>query len=402
MVIFSAVRTRLSKPGSVKTSLTNSFPRVYLVLLVLLALFGYAYILAFPLLVILGALNIYNEIAVNETTDWLWVLAWLAISIIAGIVSYQGSRFKPVYPTGLTLIENKAPRLFEVVQQLRNHYKRPHIHRVVITSLYQVDIIKTPRWALPLWSYNTLVIGLPVLLSLSPKQFECMLARRIGQFSKRDNLVTNWLYQLRAIWKQYRLIYARQKGFAVEPLKRFFAIYSPFYKTVSARVARMDELKADSYAMELYNDEEVREMITVDSLCRWYLRNQFWPAIYKSAVTKTDSLPAPHAKMAAAVYNSMAGDNFAALLRKVATQSPSKKDTMPSLQSRINNIGHEKARAGKPSTEIAAAHYLGDSMKSVVFLIDKLWLKTYLQQRKRQAQQPAPAAQIQATNSQAG
>ena len=378
MAIFSSARALPFKPYGFIEPLTHKFPRLYLGCITLLALFGYAFVLLFPLLVLAGLLNIYLELATNDVTNWQSVLTWFAIVSIAALVSYRSTQMRPKPPAGLTLVEDKAPELFKLVQQHCNYFKRPAIHRIVVTTQYELDIIKTPLWALPVWSTNTMIIGLPVLQSLSPKQFECVVARRIGQFSKRYNSLTNWLYQLRAIWQQYRVSYSQQKGFGIEPLKWFFSAYAPLYAKSSLYAAWLDELNADTYAMQLFNDEEVLEMITADALCRWYLHNQFWPAVYKIASIETKSLQTPHTKIASTVHAIKSGDRLDILIDKVYRQKPPSIQAIPSLQDRIRNIGHELPRMGKDTTENAAVFYLGASVKSVVGIIDKLWLKCFV------------------------
>ena len=387
MVIFSSARALLFKPKCIIESLIHKFPRFYLGCLTLLALFGYAYVLLFPLLVPVGLLNIYQLFMLGDVANWQSTLTWFAIVSIAALVSYRSTQIKLKPPVGLTLAEDKAPELFELVQKHRNYFKRPAIHRIVVTAHYELDIVKTPLWALPVWSTNTMIIGLPVLQSLSPKQFECVVARRIGQFSKRYNPLTNWLYQLRAIWQQYRVSYSQQKVFGIEPLKWFFSAYAPLYAKASLNAARLDELNADTYAMELFNDEEVLEMITADALCRWYLHNQFWPAVYKIASIETKSPQTPHTKIASAVHAIKSGDRLDILIDKVYRQKPHSIQAIPSLQDRIKNIGHEKPHMKEQTAESAAVFYLGASVKGVVDIIDKLWLKSFLEKRKRQHQQ---------------
>ena len=387
MVILSSARSLLLKPYGFIKSLIHRFPRFYLGCVVLLALSGYAYVLLFPLLVPIGLLNIYEIFALGDIANWQAALTWSAVVLVAALVSYRITQIKPKTPVGLTLPEDKAPELFKLVQQHHAYFKRPEIHRIVITANYELDIIKTPMWALPVWSTNTMVIGLPVLQSLSKEQFECVIARRIGQFSKRYNTLTNWLYQLRAIWQQYRVIYRKQSGFGFEPLKWFFAAYAPFYTAVSRHAARLDELNADTYAMELFNHEDVLEMITADALCRWYLQKQFWPAVYKIASVETKSLPTPHTKMASAVQAFKSGDKLDSLIDIVYKEKPRPGDAMPSLQDRIKNIGHDKPHLKEPTTGNAAEIYLGTSVKGVIDLIDKLWLKSFLEQRKLQRHQ---------------
>jgi len=386
MANFNSARTLLSKLYGFIESLIHKFPRFYLGFVILLALSGYAIVLMFPLSVLAGLISIYEEFVFSDAANWQSVLIWLGVVLVAALVCYRITQIKPKPPVGLTLAEDKAPELFKLVQRHRNYFKRPVIHRIVITANYELDIVKTPMWALPVWSTNTMLIGLPVLQSLSPQQFECVVARRIGQFSKRYNPLTNWLYQLRSIWQQYRVIYSTQKGLGIEPLKWFFTAYAPFYTTVSLYAARLDELNADTYAMELFNDEDVLEMITADALCRWYLQNQFWPAVYKIASIETKSLPTPHTKMAPAVHAIKNGEKLDSLIDKVYKEKPHSRDSMPSLQDRIKNIGHEKPHMEQHTDENAAATYLGTSVKGVIDVIDKLWLKSFLEQRKLQRQ----------------
>lgn len=384
MVIFSSARAMLLKPYGLIESLIHNSPRLYLGGLTLVALLGYAFLLLFPALVLAGLLNIYQALTVNNAINWQSVFIWLAVVPVAALVSYRITQIRLKQPLGLTLAEDKAPELIKLVRQYQSYFKRPSIHRIVITANYELNIVKTPLWALPVWSTNTLVIGLPVLQSLSRKQFECAVARRIGQFSKRYNLLTNWLFQLRSIWLQYRDCYRQQKGIGLEPLKWFFTVYAPLYAKVSLYAARLDELNADTYAMEVFNDEHVLEMITADELCRWYLHNQFWPALYKITAKETKSLPAPHTKMASAVYIIKNGHRLKSLVDRVYKHKPHSNEAIPSLQERIKNIGHEKPLLVSDTAENAAALYFGTSVKAVIDVIDKLWLKSFLEQRKLQ------------------
>lgn len=373
-------------------TLIHRYPRIYLTCVTLLALAGYAVVLLFPLLLLAGILNIYDALTASSAIAWQRTSLWFVISITSVLVSYRCTQYKPFPPVGLTLVEDKAPELFRLVQEIRENFKRPVIHRIVITPDYELDIIKTPMWALPVWSKNTMVIGLPVLQCLTARQFKCMVARRLGQFSKRDNRLTNWLYQLRSIWQQYRFSYAKQKTHGIEPLQWFFAGYAPLYTTLSVYAARRDELNADAYAMELFIDEEVRDMITADIVCRRFLHDRYWPAVHKIAAIETKTLPTPHSKMASAVHATLKGEKLAALINEAFEAGPKRRDPAPSLQNRITNIGHEKPYMEAPSGETAATHYLGTSAKGVIDLVDKLWLKTFLESRKieRAQQHPHP------------
>ena len=387
MITFIPVKNSLNKLHNAFCLLISKYPRLYLAVVSLLALVGYVYVLAFPLVTLISLANILQAVASGIADNWHQILTWTSMLILSGIVTYRAARLKIAPPTGLTLSEDKAPELFGQVRVLHARYKRPDIPRIVITPRYEVDIIKTPRWVLPIWSSNTIVvIGLPVLQSLSPQQLDCMVARRIGQFSKRDNLLTNWLYQLRQAWQQILTATARNKATGIEPLRWFFALYTPLYSGVSAYAAILDELHADYYAMQLYNDQEVLDMVTSDALCRWYLEKRYWPAVYKiSAAGKV--LPAPHSKMASAIRTNLKGDKLLILIREMLQHQPRWNEPLPSFKSRIENIGHDKPRVPDFSGETAGTHYLGKSMDGIITVIDKSWRTALINKVKRQRRQ---------------
>jgi hypothetical protein len=381
--IFKPVRTRLNILYKHIETLIAKYHRIYLFIVFLFAIIGYAFALLFPLLVIAGGSNIYERLVASGEIDWLGILTWFLVLACAALLSYRSSQIKTVQPVGLTITEEKIPEVFKLVEKLHSHFKRPAIHRIVITTDYELDILKIPKFALPVWSTNTLIIGLPVLLCLSPKQFECVMARRLGQFSKQHNLLTNWLYQLRPIWKQYDVAYGKLKYPDSKLLKWFFKVYAPLYATVSIYAARKDELNADTYAMELFIDSEVGEMITADSVYRWYLQSRFWPAINKIASVNTQPSLAPYKKITASIQASFKDKKQISLIDEAFKAQPHWKDPIPSMQARLANIGHETPYMPESSGITAAEHYLGTSLGGIIVIINKLWAKKNLAKRKQ-------------------
>ncbi|MDT8453528.1 MAG: hypothetical protein RQ936_12560 [Gammaproteobacteria bacterium] len=375
MGISDAIAARLKRITRGIDTIISKYARLYTAFVSIVALLGYALVLLFPILVITAAINIYQILLIYEAIDWKTAAIWSVVLVLSALFSYRSLQIKATPPVGLTLAKDKVPDIFRLTQHFQSHFKRPTIHRVVITPNYEVDIVKVPKWALPVWSTNALIIGLPVLLCLSPKQFECLLASRIGQFSKRHNLITNWLYQLRAIWKQYAIAYGKLKYPDSYLLKWFYAAYASFYNSVSVHTARRDKLYADSYAMELFTHEDVREMITAEMTYQLYLQKRFWPVINKMASAETKTPLTPYRNIASSIHTNVEDKKLTSLMHVALKSEPARKSPMPSLKQRLKNIGHDTPYMTEITEEAAANKYLGTSVNNVIKLIDMLWAK---------------------------
>lgn len=357
--------------------LATKFHRTYLVLIGMFALIGYAFVLLFPALAFVSINSLYEVLVANGDVDWHLFFVWLLTLLISVQLSYRMFITRPVPAVGFTMPESKIPKVYEVIEKVASHFKRPVIHRVIISANYELDIVKTPRWMLPVWSSNTLVIGLPLMICLTPEQFEHMLARRIGQYSKQHNMMTNWIFQLNGIWQQYSYIYSKQKSMESVILKLFYTMYSALYKKFSVYAARSDEFNADAYAMEMYSHDVICEMITADAFCRWYLEKRFWPAVEKAKLKNNDEMTQPYRKLTTVIRNNLKVITPDMLKKLACDEIIERKDRCPSLQQRLERIGHAKPRMSRGKDESAADYYLGYSLNGALNLMDKLWCKKH-------------------------
>jgi hypothetical protein len=198
--------------------------------------------------------------------------------------------------------------------------------------------------------------------------------------------LSNWLYQLRSIWRQYLFACREQRPAGSEALRWFLSVYAPCYEAVSGPVARLDELEADSYAMELFNDELVREMISADCVYAWYLNQQYWPAVNKIVSLKSNTQLAPYSRLAEAVRRHFPDGDISGTLRAVLHHRTAWYEASASLEHRLENIGHATPATVIRNTMTAADVYLDKNKTGIVDLMDKLWMHDQLAERKKHKQ----------------
>jgi hypothetical protein len=348
--------------------LAELYPRPYVFLLSGFALLGYACLLLLPLLVVAGMAGIYQALAATPGVAWLPLLAWVLVTGVCGLASYRLLQCRPVLPEGVVLARQQAPAMFQLVEETSAHYGCPGPDRIVITDEYQLDIVNTPVSILPFWSTRSLLVGLPLLQCLSTTRFQCILARRLGQRSRRSNRLLNWLYTLRSTWPRYREMFAgADPGYVV--VRALFSIYAPVYTVLSTAAARLDELQADSYAMELFSDEDVLDAITTDVVSRLFLRERYWPAINKLLEQDNAAAPATHAGMAKVLHAGLHAGTIVEWTERAMSTEQQWDDPWPLLVRRLENIGHAQAWMNTGMVEPAATGYLAISAEKLETLL---------------------------------
>ena len=357
--------------------LVMRLPAVANILAMLAALPGFILLFGLPLTAFILLLQLPTQFATAMTImDWALFAISIAAILFCGVITWLILRTPLKLPHGLPLEHTIAPGLLDLIDELENTYGRARVHRVVLRSDFDIQLIRTPRYGLPLWTTNTLTIGLPMLLSLPPSHFKALLARRIGQASGKHNRLSGWLYQLAAIWRTYRDSYTRQTSPVLKLLGGFFKFYLPFYRKLAFFAMRQDELEADRYALELVNDRDMAGIMSQEIITRGFLEQRYWPKI-KQLVRRGDTIRyTPYRQMPQVVQKSLTADDARSWLMAAINNPDNLKETMPPLKSRLENIGHKKTGAPTPVTGVAAADYIApQALPRIVDKFDQRWLK---------------------------
>jgi hypothetical protein len=342
--------------------LASQYPEIYLLAVYFIAFLGYAYLLLFPILFLLSSFALFKSLSSYQSLVFEQLLIQVLVLVISAVVTYGIIRFSPALPES-TPKRTRQPSsmLFNLVGDYVCHYRSAKIKRIVFTGDFELDIVKTPRWSLPIWPSTTLVIGIPVLQCFSVTRFQCALARRVGQFSRRSKWKGNLLNQLRDIWFLYSEN-SDHTSFGYEPIRWFFSVYAPIYRIISAPVARTDELAADTCAMELFSDDDVLDLITVQMACHRYLEEECLPVMRKMQISHSMTADSIAAGTASLICKLIHSDRMAQWISSAGSAESRLDDTLPCLEVRVQNIGHTQARMSMPEPESAASIYLAGAV----------------------------------------
>lgn len=266
----------------------NKQPRLYRLQVAFLATLGYAYILlilavAVALLVgiVLLMLNA-QRISASVIKGGLFLVAFVFILLRSLAVSLP-------LPSGLSLKVQDAPKLYSVVNEVASQLKAPRFHHILLTDDFNAGVVQRPRLGLLGWYRNYLIVGLPLILALSPEQFRAVLAHELGHLSGNHSRFSGWIYRQRQTW--YRIIQdLGQDGNQLSWLifEWFLKLYVPFFNAYSFVLARRNEYEADRCAVDITGVQNTAETLINVGVKYRFLENNFWSNVYKQVQTEVE------------------------------------------------------------------------------------------------------------------
>ena len=340
-------------------------PTLYKIKVLLLALLGYGYIflvLTLLLTMTVASVVFLKAIAVHVIISIL-LLLWV-------VVRSLWVRIDP--PAGITLKRRDAPALFELIDDLQRRLHAPRFHTVLITDEFNASVMQVPRLGIFGWHRNFLLIGLPLMKSLTPAQFRAVLAHEMGHLAGGHGRISNWLYRLRMSWARLLETLEEHKSISSFLFRPFFNWFMPCFNAWSFPLARANEYEADAAAARLGSPRVMAEALTGIDIVYYYLGQRFWPHIHGQA----DELPQPAFAPYAVLGDSLAGglddDDIDEWLKQAMLAQTETADTHPSLADRLKALG-EEPRIALPEEGKAADRLLGDGLARLTSELDRRW-----------------------------
>lgn len=357
-------------------ALARQSPARYKLGIVLYTLLGYLFIL-FILFLLFGLAGLVIGSAFLSTALFLILLKkkliFVLIPAIWILLKALWVRFDP--PVGYTLKLKDFPALEREIRELQGKLKSLKVHDVILTPEFNAAVVQTPRLGIFGWHRNTLILGLELLLSLSPEQARAVLAHEFGHLSGNHSRFKGWIYRVRTTWDRVTQAYEGIDSWGARLMFKFFNWYSPRFSALTFPLARMNEYEADAVAARITAPETVVEALVTTQVTSRYTDRDYWALFYK----KADLLPEPdHTPWSgfAGFINErrLSETDFTGRLREALARETAYYDTHPSLKDRAAAL---KVSPHAPAAveQTAAALWLGDGLQKIIADFDREWMQ---------------------------
>ena len=344
--------------------------------ILLFALLGYLVIFA-VLFALTGLLGGMVVIAFYSSAILLILvkkkLLFIILPMIWVLLKSLWVRFEA--PAGYLLPRKDYPDLYAEIDKLQKKLHVPKIHQVLLTPELNAAIHQTPRLGIFGWNRNTLILGLELLLILSPEQAEAVLAHEFGHLSGNHSRFNGWVYRVRHSW--YRIIQAlhNTNNLGANMMDRFFNWYAPKFAAYSFVLARQNEYEADAIAANLTDPACTGRALVSTHVSGPYVDEHYWQWFFR----KADALPQPDQPPWAGLRkfltdNKPATEQLEQRLQQELQVETSCDDTHPSLQDRLAALKTEPVLPDS-GEKTAAEAWLGSRFPRVIEDFDNDWLQ---------------------------
>lgn len=279
-------------------------------------------------------------------------------------------------PTGYLLTRQKFPILFNEIDQLRNTLKAPKIHQVILTPELNAAVSQIPRLGILGWHKNTLILGLELLLILSPEQARAVLAHEFGHLSSNHSRFNGWIYRLRLTWYRIMEAFEHQEALGAKIMRRFFNWYAPRFAAYSFALARTNEYEADMISTQLTSNDLTSQALINTHVTGPYIDHDYWQEFFKKADEMPEPKPLPWYGLSCFLKEHKPA--MAQLKEKLEEELKRKTaydDTHPALQDRIKALKVSSLLTPQPVEITAAQAWFSNQLQNVIEDFDRDWLE---------------------------
>lgn len=281
-------------------------------------------------------------------------------------------------PQGIEIFQQDAPELFQIIHRLREQLNSPHFHHVLITEEFNAAVVQRPRLGILGHDENYLIIGLPLMQSLSTEQLTSVLAHEFGHLSKNHARAANWIYRQRIRWSQLYMLVEQNASRIDIIFHPFFKRFVPYFAAYSFPIARANEYEADRISVELTSAETVAETLSTVNIVGCYLNEEFWPTIFKHAEEMPKPNVSPYLGYVQRLTDFAQNDKTQLWLNQSLSLKTNFEDTHPSLQDRLDAIG-QPAKVAWVSNEAKSDRLLGSRLIEITQIFDQKWQSDVLE-----------------------
>lgn len=377
-------------------------PAQYTVKVALVAVLGYAYMLAVPGLALSLGAWLFLSLREDGAGHLGSIKLLFGLGVLAAVV-LRAFWVRFAQPAGYEVQREDAPRLFLLIDKLTNALGTSPFHHVLIVNDLNAAVAQRPRLGMFGWHRNYLLLGLPLMLAMTPAQFRAVLAHEFGHLGHRHGRFSGWIYRARIVWSQLLQELRARDHWGSGLFTKFLAWYAPFFNAYSFVLARAQEYEADRRAARLVGTHAMKDALASLQVIARLMDELYWPALNRRTITNPTP-PASHLdELITVLQRETPQDLIRKWMHEAMQQITGYADTHPALADRLAALDQipDKPNAPEPPADFpclrdpheatAANYYLDAHATATREALDRSWAESVAEEWQRKHEEMAAA-----------
>lgn len=352
---------------------SERYPALYKLRVILWTFAGYALLVLLALTAL--TLSLGTLYFVFSTQLWgLMIVGWIPIAISWHLLRALFVRLDP--PVGYPVGMRQAPGLFREIRTIRKHLGVPNIEGVLIVGDPNAAVVETPMMGGFMGWRRHLLIGLPLLLTLSPSQLKAVLAHEFAHLSARHGRFASWAFGVRLGWERLYASLSYRHDFVARVVLRIFTWYFDRLLPLTQVLARRHELAADQLAAEMTSPRIAAESLVMTELIESLLAERLWKRVWRRVETDVTPSASPYQEL----WNNrdtLLAPPWTSELVRAMSRTTAWNDSHPSLLDRVEALGHPRPLP-QLEKELAGSLLNPEILEEIVTTYDQLWRREVL------------------------
>lgn len=343
-------------------------PQRYRTRVVAWILLGYAIVaalLALSLLLTVGVI----ALLVALRTGFLITVLWMPVMFGYTIARALFVRIDP--PSGRVLRRHEAPRLFAIVDEIRERVRVPRLDGVLIVADMNAAVVETPRFGGLFGWRRHLIVGLPLLITHSAEEMKAVLAHELGHLSAQHGRVVAWSWRVRMTWGMVLASLDARRGTTARMLQKLMHWYGEHLMLTTLVLARRQELAADETSAELTDRETAARSLAWVAVATQLVDRNYWTPLWERVASDPQPPANPFHDLLRSRVEILAPP-FDGVLAAELERRTALDDTHPALRARLEHLGVDMPAIGL-APRCAAEELLGRTAAAVIAESDREW-----------------------------
>ena len=380
----------------------QNHPTQYKLKVALVAALGYAYVLAVLSLALTVSAWLILSLKDGESSHLSSIKLLFGLGVLAAIISRAfWVRFTP--PMGYEVYREDVPRLFLLIDKLTSALGTPPFHHVLIVNDLNAAVAQRPRLGIFGWYQNYLLLGLPLMLAMTPAQFRAVLAHEFGHLGHHHGRFSGWIYRTRMVWSRLLEELRTSDHWGSGLFTKFLSWYAPFFNAYSFVLARTQEYEADRQAARLVGPHAMKDALASLQVIARLMDELYWPALNRRTITNPTPLASHLDELITVLQRVTPHDSIQKWMHEAMQQTTDYADTHPALVDRLAALDQlpEKSNAPEPPADFphvrdpheatAANYYLDAHATATREALDRSWAESVADEWQQKHEEMAAA-----------